>query len=215
MIKAVIFDLDGVLVSTDEFHYLAWKAIAQREGIEFNREINMRLRGVSRMESLEIILERASKTYTKEDRNALASEKNSFYVEYIQKISKSDALPGALDSVISLKEAGIKVAIGSSSRNTRVILDKMGITDWFDAIADGNEIINSKPEPDVFLLAANKLSIDPSQCLVVEDADAGVQAAIKAGMRVLAIGSANGHHLATRSEESLASLSLLEWIGIL
>ena len=141
MIQAVIFDLDGVLVTTDNSHYEAWKQMADEEGIYFDRDINQRLRGVSRMESLEIILERAEKTYTNEEKTALATRKNNYYVALIKQLNPSALLPGALDTVNALKEQGIKVAIGSSSKNAPTILRQVGIADLFDAVADGNHII--------------------------------------------------------------------------
>ena len=181
MIQAVIFDLDGVLVTTDDSHYEAWKQMADEEGIYFDRDINQRLRGVSRMESLEIILERAEKAYTEEEKTALATRKNNYYVALIKKLTPSALLPGALDTVNALKKQGIKVAIGSSSKNAPTILKQVGIADLFDAVADGNQIKRSKPAPDVFLLAAELMDMPPAVCLVVEDADAGVESGLNAG----------------------------------
>lgn len=196
-IRGVIFDLDGVIVSTDNCHYLAWKRMADEEGIPFDRTINERLRGVSRMESLAIILEKAQKSYSDEEKQALAARKNGYYVELIGELTAQDILPGALETLELLKEHGIKIAIGSSSRNTPVILEHIGLSEEFDAVADGNAIKNSKPDPEVFLLAAQMLELDPAGCLVVEDADAGVQAALAGGMRVLGVGSASVNKDAT------------------
>ena len=189
-ICGVIFDLDGVIVSTDHCHYLAWKRMADEEGIPFDRVINERLRGVSRMESLAIILEKATRSYTEEEKAAMAARKNSYYIELIGALSETDILPGALEAMRFLKENGIKIAIGSSSRNTPVILKQIGLANAFDAVADGNAIRNSKPDPEVFLLAARLLGLKPENCLVVEDADAGIQAAVAGGMKALAVGSA-------------------------
>ena len=197
MIKAVIFDLDGVLVCTDELHYQGWKSLADREGIHFDREINNRLRGVSRMESLEIILERAEKAYTDEEKQQLAARKNAYYVELIGSLTENDILPGTLETLKLLRDRGIKIAIGSSSRNTPIILRQIGLSDAFDAVADGNAIKNSKPDPEVFLLAAKLLNLDPANCLVVEDADAGIEAALAGGMRALGVGSAAANPTAT------------------
>lgn len=203
-VLGVIFDLDGVIVSTDNCHYLAWKRMADEEGIYFDRKINERLRGVSRMQSLEIVLERAQKTYTGEQKQALAQRKNAYYVELIGSLSKADILPGALDTLEILKRRGIKVAIGSSSKNTPLILKQIGLQNAFDAVADGNAITHSKPDPEVFLLGAKLLGLPPESCLVVEDADAGIEAAIAGGMRALGVGSAAGNPKAAYSAENLA-----------
>ena len=206
--KAVIFDLDGVIVSTDECHYEAWKMLADEEGIYFDREINQRLRGVSRMESLEIILEHSEKEYTEDEKIEMATRKNGYYVEKIKSLDKSATLDGAVDFVNAAKNAGLKVAIGSSSKNTMAILAQTECDELFDAIADGNDIKNSKPAPDVFLVAAKKLGIEPEACLVVEDAEAGVDAAIAAGMDVLAVGYASTYEKATYSAQSLGAVSI-------
>ena len=208
MIKAVIFDLDGVIVSTDEFHYLGWQKLADEEGVYFDRKINERLRGVSRLESLEIILEKTDKNYSAEEKKALAERKNGYYRELLNTLSPADILPGALELVNGLKNAGIKVAIGSSSRNTPFILEKIGLAETFDAVSDGNQIKRSKPDPEVFLLAAAKMHMPPAQCLVVEDADAGVEAAIHAGMKCLAVGSAYSHPGARMRANRLSEISV-------
>ncbi|NLX83762.1 MAG: beta-phosphoglucomutase [Clostridiales bacterium] len=212
MIQAVIFDLDGVLVTTDDSHYEAWKRMADEEGICFNRQINQRLRGVSRMESLEIILERANKSYTEDEKNALAARKNSYYVALIQHLTPSALLPGALETVNALRKQGIKIAIGSSSKNAPTILRQVGIADLFDAVADGNQIKHSKPAPDVFLLAAELLRIPPANCLVVEDADAGVESGLNAGMKVLAVGAASYNQKAHLRADALTDIDLMAWI---
>ncbi len=192
-IKAVIFDLDGVIVSTDEFHYEAWKKISDEEGIPFNHTINNRLRGVSRMESLNIILERAEREYSPEEKQELAERKNEYYKKSLVNLTPDDLLPGAKDTIDELKRRKVKIAIGSSSKNTPTILKQIGLADAFDAIADGNDITHSKPDPEVFLLAASRLDIKPEECLVVEDAEADVQAAIAGGMNVAAVGDAGLH----------------------
>ena len=202
-ILGVIFDLDGVIVSTDNCHYLAWKRMADEEGISFDRTVNERLRGVSRMESLAIILEKAAKEYSEEEKQAMAARKNGYYVELIGSLTENDILPGALDTLNMLKEMGIKVAIGSSSRNTPIILRQIGLSEAFDAVADGNAIKNSKPDPEVFLLAAKLLKLDPANCLVVEDADAGIEAALAGGMRALGVGSAAANPAATFTARDL------------
>lgn len=202
--KAIIFDLDGVVVSTDNCHYMAWKKLADEEGIYFDRTINERLRGVSRMESLNIILEKAKKQYTDAEKADMAERKNGYYIELINTLDSSAILPGAESFIKKAKDKGLKTAIGSSSKNTKIILKQTGITDLFDAIADGNDIKNSKPAPDVFLKAAEKLGIAPSQCMVVEDADAGVLAAINAGMDVLAVGYAKSNENANYCANDLS-----------
>ncbi len=212
MITAVIFDLDGVLVTTDDSHYEAWKQMADEEGIYFDREINQRLRGVSRMESLEIILERAEKPYSQEEKLALATRKNQYYVKLIQQLTPQALLPGALDTVHALRSMGIKIAIGSSSKNAPTILSQVGIADLFDAVADGNQIKRSKPAPDVFLLAAELMGLPAAQCLVVEDADAGVEAALNAGMQVLAVGAAAGNKTAHLRADTLEDIRLADWV---
>lgn len=206
--EAIIFDLDGVVVSTDNCHYEAWKQLADEEGIYFDRTINERLRGVSRMESLEIVLERAEKSYTDSEKLEMAERKNGYYKELIKKLDKSAVLDGALEFIQDAKNKGIKIAIGSSSKNTVAILTQTGIIDIFDEIADGNDIKNSKPAPDVFLKAAEKLAKDPKNCVVVEDADAGVEAALAAGMDVIAVGYASQNPKATYSAKGLFDISV-------
>lgn len=206
-IEAVIFDLDGVIVSTDDYHYRAWKSMADKEEIYFDRTINERLRGVSRMESLEIILEKANKVYSDEEKLQMAENKNSLYRELLNELTPKDILPGVMKVLESLKAENIKIAIGSSSKNTPMILEKIGLKDYFDAVADGNEIKNSKPDPEVFLLAAKKLNIVSENCLVVEDADAGVYAALAGNMKVLAVGYASNN---IKAHYKFKDLSLVE-----
>lgn len=203
-VLGVIFDLDGVIVSTDNCHYLAWKKMADEEGIPFDRTINERLRGVSRMESLSIILEKATKEYTDAEKEAMAARKNGYYVELIGSLTPDDMLAGAMDTLHMLKEKGIRIAIGSSSRNTPIILRQIQLDNAFDAVADGNAITRSKPDPEVFLLAAKLLGLPAENCLVVEDADAGVEAALAGGMRVLGVGGAAQNPKATFVAASLA-----------
>ena len=188
--KAIIFDLDGVLCQTDEFHYLAWKAIADELKIPFDRKINEKLRGVSRMASLEIILQKANRTFTNSEKVALAERKNAIYRKYLDMMTEKDLASGAKTVLTELSEKGLQLAIGSSSKNTQLIVDKLQIADFFIAIIDGNQIKHSKPDPEVFLLAAQKLELQPADCLVVEDAEAGVEAAIRGGFQVAGIGSA-------------------------
>jgi len=192
----VIFDLDGVIVKTDEYHYQAWKELAEREKIPFDRMVNERLRGVSRMESLEIVLERACKTYSQEQKRFMASEKNEIYRCLLEELSKDDILPGVISLLNKLKEQGLKTAIASSSRNASFIIQKIGIGEWFDTVVDGEQIINSKPDPEVFQLAAKFLNLPVQHCIVVEDAVAGIDAAVAAGAKAVAVGPAAGYEKA-------------------
>ena len=196
MITAVIFDLDGVLVTTDELHYEAWKEMADLHGIYFDKTINDRLRGVSRMASLEIILERADRLYDLDEKEEMAAWKNARYVILLDGLTPDDLLPGALDTLRELKENGILTAIGSSSRNTPKILDRLGIRDQFDAVSDGNNITRSKPDPEVFLKGAQFLGLAPDDCAVVEDAVAGIDAANAGGFMSIGIGDAASYEKA-------------------
>ena len=207
-IEAVIFDLDGVIVTTDDYHYEAWKKIADQENIYFDREINERLRGVNRMESLDIILEKSSKIYNEEEKIELATRKNDYYKNLLENLTKEDILPGILETLNFLENKKIKTAIGSSSKNTIFILNKIGLIDKFDAIVDGTMIKNSKPAPEVFLQAAEKVGIKAEKCLVVEDADAGVEAGKRAGMRVLGVGSAKNNENADYKSENMEEFNI-------
>ena len=191
--KAVIFDLDGVICFTDKYHYQAWKALADRLGIYFDEIINNRLRGVSRMASLDIVLERAERAYSQEEKDAFAAEKNATYVELLQQMSPRDLSDEVRETLNALRAGGYKLAIGSSSKNTKLILSRIGLGDFFDAISDGTNITHSKPDPEVFLMAAEMLSLDPADCLVVEDAKAGIQAAHAGGFQSAGIGEAAEH----------------------
>ncbi len=188
--KAFIFDLDGVLCSTDEFHYLAWKRLADKEGIPFDRGINNLLRGVSRRDSLEIILQKSPKKYAEEEKDALCDYKNSIYVSYLNRMDPSYCSEEVRNTLSALKQKGFLLAVGSSSKNTPKILSKLEIEDFFDAISDGNQITHSKPNPEVFLLAAKKLGVEPKECFVVEDAKSGIDAAADGGFVSIGIGEA-------------------------
>ena len=209
MIKAVIFDLDGVIVSTDNCHYRAWKKMADEEKIYFDRRINERLRGVSRMASLEIVLEKRKKEYSITEKHQLAERKNEYYKELINELTPEDILPGVMDRLKELKENSIKVAIGSSSKNTPVILRQIGLESFFDAVSDGNNIAHSKPDPEVFVKAAEMLGITAEECMIVEDADAGIEAGKCAGMKTLAVQGAKG---ADFSVKDLAECDILSYL---
>lgn len=191
--KAIIFDLDGVICFTDKYHYMGWKMLADRLGIYFDEKINDRLRGVSRMASLEIILERAAQKYTPEEKEAFATEKNNNYRALLANMSPADLTDDVKDTLVELRRRGYVLTIGSSSKNTQYILERIGLGTFFDAIADGTDITHSKPDPEVFLISAKKVGIDPADCAVVEDAKSGIQAAKAAGMTALALfGDAKG-----------------------
>lgn len=214
-IKGVLFDLDGVIVTTDNYHYEAWKQLADEENIYFDRTINERLRGVSRMESLNILLEKSPKSYSEEEKKEMAERKNSYYKELIKKLTPSDILSGVNHILDGLKSQGIKIAIGSSSKNSPGILKYIGLDTKFDATVDGNNIKHSKPDPEVFLKAAEALNLDPSQCLVVEDAEAGVEAGLAGNMKVLAVGFASKCcPNATICREDLTKISVEEIINL-
>lgn len=187
--RGVIFDLDGVLVSTDELHYQAWKRLAEELGInDFNREDNVRQRGVSRMASLEVVLEKGDKQYTEEEKVELAERKNDYYKEMLQSLDDSAVLPGAFETLKMLREKGILTAVGSASKNAPLILEKTGLLPLIDKISCGLDVTKSKPDPEVFLVAAQKLELSPEDCLVAEDAAAGVEAAKAGGMKSLGVG---------------------------
>ncbi len=189
--KAVIFDLDGVLCHTDEYHYLAWKKLADSLGVYFDREINNRLRGVSRMESLEIVLERYDgPALTDAEKEALAERKNAAYRESLGLMTPADLSDEVKDTLDTLRSRGLKLAIGSSSKNAPFILERIGLGGYFDAVSDGNNITRSKPDPEVFLKAAEYLGLSPADCLVVEDAVSGAEAGHAGGFRVACVGDA-------------------------
>ena len=187
-LKAVLFDLDGVIVDTAKYHYIAWKQLADKLGIYFDEEINERLKGVSRMASLEIILERSSKTYTEEEKEALATEKNDQYVSMVKRITPAEILPGVTVFLQSLKEAGIKSAVCSASKSAGMIIDLLDLNDFFDAVLGGADVSKPKPDPEIFTLARDRFGLTSDECLVVEDAFAGIEAAKNAGMKALGIG---------------------------
>lgn len=188
--QGIIFDLDGVICSTDHYHFLAWKTLADCLGIPFNEADNNRLRGVSRMESLNIVLEKSSISYSAEEKVAMADRKNDVYRRLLGEMSFKDLSAEVKETLKALRAEGMKLAIGSSSKNTPFILERLGLEDFFDAVADGNCITHSKPDPEVFLKAAEMLHLAPSVCLVVEDAHAGVEAAVTGGFDCAAIGDA-------------------------
>jgi beta-phosphoglucomutase len=186
--RAAIFDLDGVIVDTAKYHYLAWKRLANENGFDFTEADNERLKGVSRVRSLEILLEIAGLTVDEAVKEKMAAQKNGWYVEYIRNMNASEILPGAVNYLESLRSKGIKTALGSASKNAPLILERLGIAALFDSVVDGNKVHLARPDPEVFLRAASELNIPPVSCVVFEDAEAGVEAARRAGMGVVGIG---------------------------
>jgi len=206
-LQAVIFDLDGVLLSTDGLHYQAWKRMADREGIYFDERINERLRAVSRMASLDIVLERASRPYTEAEKEAPAAYKNDLYRASPATLTPGDVFPGVWPFLSYLRSLGLRLAIGSSSKNTKAILARVGLAEAFrGAVSDGTNIARSKPDPEVFLKAAQMVRADPPSCLVLEDAAAGVEAAKAGGMLAMGLGSAARHPRADFSAPSIGAL---------
>ena len=205
-IKAVIFDLDGVLCFTDKYHYQAWKALADELGIYFDEKINNRLRGVSRMASLEIILEKSDKQYTQEEKIEFTEKKNTLYRKLLHNMTPGDVTEEVRQTLTELKSRGYLLAVGSSSKNARFILGQLGLGEYFDAISDGNNISKSKPDPEVFVKAAEYVDEQADKCLVVEDAKAGLQAAIAGGMDCAAIGDAVASGLGTYNLSAFADL---------
>lgn len=189
--KGAIFDLDGVIVDTAKYHYLAWRSLAKRLGFEFTEEDNERLKGVSRMESLQILLKVGGVEANEAERLEMADAKNKEYVDYISRLEPSEILPGAREYLLQLRSRGVKVALGSASKNAEFILNRLGIAELFDAVIDGTKVSKAKPDPEVFLAASAALGLEPSECVVFEDAAAGVQAGKAAGSKVVGIGSAD------------------------
>jgi len=208
MIQGVIFDLDGVLVSTDTLHYRAWKRLADDLGIaNFTERDGARQRGVSRMESLEILLEKSPKVFSPEEKAALADRKNRYYVASLEALDASALLPGALETLRFLRDRGVRIAIGSASRNAPAIVEKTGLSGWVDALCSGLQVTKSKPDPEVFVKSADMLGLRYARCLVVEDAKAGVKAAHAANMAALGVGP---EHASLGAEWSARDLS---WVG--
>lgn len=189
MYQGAIFDLDGVLVDTAKYHFLAWQDLAERLGITFTPQDNERLKGVSRMASLDILLSLGDKTYTDEEKEQFAAEKNKLYVSYVSKMDASEILPGVADFLAHIKARGVKIALGSASKNSPLIMKNTGLNQYFDVIVDGNDVSKAKPDPEVFVLGAKRLHLQPAQCVVFEDAFAGIQAGKSGGMYTVGIGT--------------------------
>lgn len=205
--QGIIFDLDGVICSTDEYHYQAWQALADKIGaMGFCRADNARQRGVSRMESLEVVLEKTPKHYSQEEKLALAQWKNDAYRRLLEKMSPADLSKEVKETLDALRKKGLLLAIGSSSKNAPFILERIGLGNYFDQICDGNNITHSKPDPEVFLLAAARLGLAPKSCLVVEDAFSGIDAGIAGGFDTAAIGDATRYEKATYHLSAFSTL---------
>ncbi|MGI6107839.1 MAG: beta-phosphoglucomutase [Lachnospiraceae bacterium] len=189
MIQGLIFDLDGVLVDTAKYHYLAWKKIADELGIPFTLKDNERLKGVSRVKSFQIILEIGNRTMPPEEQEQWCTKKNNLYREYISHLTKDEILPGAEEFLREARKRGYKTALGSASKNAGMILDRLEISDLFDALIDGTKVSRAKPDPEVFLLGVQELGLKPEQCVVFEDAAAGIAAAHNGGMKAVGIGT--------------------------
>ncbi|RLD49259.1 MAG: beta-phosphoglucomutase [Bacteroidetes bacterium] len=189
MIKGCIFDLDGVIVDTAKYHYLAWKELAESLGFAFTEKDNERLKGVSRMRSLDILLEIGGKQLDDETKLKFAENKNKKYLEYILKMTPDEILPGIINFLEDLRSKNIKIALGSASKNAMTILNQLNLTNYFNAVIDGTKVSNAKPDPEVFLKGAEALNLKPEECLVFEDAEAGIEAAINGGFKCVGIGS--------------------------
>jgi beta-phosphoglucomutase len=213
-IGGVIFDLDGVLTDTSEYHYLAWKRVADEKGIPFDREANEALRGVPRRESLMRLLD--GRPATEEQIQEMMTRKNSYYQESISRVTRDNLLPGALELLQEIKAAGIKIAIGSASKNARAVISRLGISEWIDAISDGRSVERHKPAPDLFLHAAQQLGVAPSQCIVVEDAESGVAAALAGGMWAIGLGPGarvGAAHVVLPSLERVCWAEILDYLA--
>ncbi len=216
MIQCCIFDLDGVIVDTAKYHYLAWKRLANSLGFDFTEEDNEHLKGVSRVESLKLILKLGSSELDPAAFEQALVNKNAWYLEDINKIGAEEILPGVSQFLTAVRAKGIKTALGSASKNAVLILERIGLIDQFDAIVDGNKVANAKPDPEVFLNAAREVGVDPENCIVFEDAVAGVQAALNAKMKCVGIGSSDvlGHaHLVIPNFQNTTIEALIAKIG--
>ncbi|MDK1031901.1 MAG: beta-phosphoglucomutase [Planctomycetia bacterium] len=207
-LKAVIFDLDGVITDTARLHYAGWKRLADEIGVPFSEKDNEALKGVSRMDSLKRLLGNRAADFSETQLQEMAARKNGYYVESLASLSPDDILPGAEDLVGAITKAGLTVVLASASKNTRRILEQLKITEWFDEIIDGNDFTRSKPDPEVYLLSCTRLAIEPGEAVVVEDAPAGIEAAKAAGCAAVGVGSFETLKLSDRVVSSLAEVSV-------
>ncbi len=188
-VRACIFDLDGVVVDTAKYHFLAWKRLASDLGFEFYEKDNERLKGVSRMDSLNILLEIGGIKMDQAEKEKLAYTKNQWYLDYINKMKPEEILPGVRSFIEELRRMGIRIGLGSASKNAPLILNQIEVFQLFDVVVDGSMVVNAKPDPEIFLQAAKKLGVDPKYCVVFEDAEAGIEASINAGIRCIGVGN--------------------------
>lgn len=207
--KGYIFDLDGVIVDTAKFHYIAWKKIGEEFGFSLTHKLNEQLKGVSRVDSLQKILNWAGVTVSQEKFDELATRKNEDYLSYVAQMDENDILPGVKSFLEEARRNGKKIALGSASKNARLILEKTGIISLFDEIVDGNDVTKAKPDPEVFLIAAQKLGVKNEECVVFEDSEAGIQAAKTAGMKAIGIGS---HDVLTQADEVFADFTQMKML---
>ena len=210
----VIFDMDGVIVSTDEYHYQSWLMLAKDNSIDFNRKINNRLRGLGRAECIEIFVEKVSTAFSESQKIRMASQKNAYYLKLLEKLSPSDILPGVVDMVKELRRRRLKIAIGTSSKNCKIIIEKVGLTEFFDHCVDGNQVEKGKPNPEIFLKVAGQMGLRPNECVVIEDGEPGVEAALQAGMKVLGVGPAVAASKATLCISDLTSITATELLAL-
>jgi len=213
VIKALIFDLDGVIVDTAHYHFVAWQRLARELGIDFTEKDNERLKGVSRMRSLEIILEIGNRQMSESEKERLATRKNAWFVEYIQNVKPDEIFPGVKEMIQTCKAAGFRVALASSSKNARTVLRNLKVEDLFEGFVDGNMITHSKPNPEIFLKAAAQLGVEPQHCVVFEDAEAGVEAALAAGMKCVGVGSPENVGKANQIVKNTADFKLADLSG--
>jgi beta-phosphoglucomutase len=211
-IKAIIFDLDGVLTNTSEYHYKAWKMLADELGIRFDRNINEKLRGIPRKESLEIML--GNRIYPEKEKQRLMEVKNNYYVEFLTQMTPDDILPGALELLREIRDAGIKIGIGSSSKNALMVIENLKLKDFVDSISDGNSVDNHKPAPDLFLHCAANLKASVKEAIVVEDAESGVEAALKGGFWVIGLGPRSRVSKAHVVFPSLENVHLKDFVNV-
>lgn len=212
-LKAFIFDLDGVITDTAEYHYLSWKKLAKEENIPFDREDNEQLRGVSRRRSLELLLKDKKGNYSEEEMQEMMERKNNYYQEYINTITSDDLLPGIKGILTQLKDSNYKLAIASASKNAKPVVKNLGIEELFDTISDGYSVEKTKPAPDLFLHTARNLGVEPGECAVVEDAESGIEAALAAGMLAIGIGPTERVGKAHYRYDTVADIDLEEILG--
>ena len=209
-IKGIILDLDGVITDTAEYHFRGWQRLAEEEGITFTREDNEQLRGVSRRQSLLRLLGEERASYSEEQIQEMMARKNGYYQEMLDNLTAEDFLPGAKELLAAIKERGLKIAVGSASKNTQRVLGSLGITELFDAIGDGHSVARAKPAPDLFVHTAGKLQLSPQECIVIEDAASGVEAALTGGFRTVGVGPEERVGKAHLRYESTAAIDLDE-----